>query len=213
MLLCCAADRVLLLLLCALPAAVQVTQHIVTGVQVMWSNAWVGIIVFTPLACAVEGTDWSWVTALRPLDWAVLVFAGFFIDACNTIFTQHCSRVLGAAVVSMFICLRLVSSLVGSIVLMHEVPHDAVGAPLVWAGFGVVIVAMTTYMVLQRCKGGQAGLPHAASLAAAAFYDDAGPEHLQHALSSLQPGAASAIELQRRLLRTLQRQPSAGLVV
>lgn len=82
----------------------------------------------------------------------VLVFAGFFIDALNTIWTQHCSRVLGAAVVAVFIPLRLVSSLVGSVVLLGDVPHHA----LAWAGFGVVIAAMTCFFWLQHRAGKRA---------------------------------------------------------
>ena len=51
----------------------------------MWGNTYVGLILLTPLALAVEGTDWSWVGEMTAADWGVLVFAGFFIDAVNTI--------------------------------------------------------------------------------------------------------------------------------
>lgn len=128
------------------------TQHLVTGLQVMWANTYVLLLLLTPIALAVEGTDWSWVLHLTPFAWCVLVFAGFFIDALNTIWTQQCSRVLGAAVVAVFIALRLVSSLIGSIVLLGDVPRSA----LAWAGFATVLVAMTLFFWLQHRAGKRA---------------------------------------------------------
>lgn len=75
----------------------------------------------------------------------VLAFAGFFIDALNTLWTQKASRVLGAAIMSLFICMRLVSSVAGSAVLLGEAPTS----PLVWAGMGVCVAAMTAFLGLQ----------------------------------------------------------------
>ena len=135
-----------MLLLSVYLLMLQVSQRLVTGLQVMWANTYMTVLLLTPIALGVEGTDWSWVAALSPFDWCVLVFAGFFIEALNTIWTQHCSRVLGAAVVAVFIPLRLVSSLVGSIVLLGDVPRHA----LAWAGFGLVIVAMTGFFWVQH---------------------------------------------------------------
>jgi drug/metabolite transporter (DMT)-like permease len=225
--LCLAA--VSMLLLTAYLVALQVTQHLVTGVQVMWGNTYVALVAFIPLACLIEGLDWSWVLVLRPLDWGVLVFAGFFIGACNTIFMQHCSRVLGAAVVSMFICLRLVSSLVGSIVLMQEVPTmHTYGGALVWVGFGMVLVTMTAYMVLQRFTkkedAADEEVQREAALSAAekstaahaapagrefgADEDDDASLFVENVLSSLHSGAASAVALQQLLLKQMQRRAS-----
>lgn len=135
-----------MILLTAYLVALQVTQHLVTGLQVIWGNTWVGLVVLTPIALGVEGTDWSWVLSLSPFSWCILVFAGFVIDALNTIWTQQCSRVLGAAVVAVFIALRLVSSLIGSIVLLGDVPRSW----LAWTGFGVVLAAMTVFFWLQH---------------------------------------------------------------
>ncbi|WIA08922.1 hypothetical protein OEZ85_008339 [Tetradesmus obliquus] len=222
--LCLAA--VSMLLLTAYLVALQVTQHLVTGVQVMWGNTYVALVVFTPLACLIEGLDWSWVQVLQPLDWGVLAFAGFFIGACNTIFMQHCSRVLGAAVVSMFICLRLVSSLVGSIVLMHEVPTvHTYGGALVWVGFGMVLVTMTVYMVLQRftkkdatacevdCEAAAPAGKSAATHGGDSGKCSAGDEGdasvcVEHVLSDLHSGAVSAVALQQLLLEQVQRRAS-----
>jgi hypothetical protein len=75
----------------------------------------------------------------------VMFFAGFFIDALNTMWTQAASRVLGAAIISLFICMRLVSSVAGSAALLKEVPSS----PLVWAGMGVCVLAMSAFMGVQ----------------------------------------------------------------
>jgi drug/metabolite transporter (DMT)-like permease len=147
-----ALATVSMFLLAAYLLLLQATQKLTTGRQVMWANVTVAVVVFGPLGAALEGADWAWVAALRPADWAVLFFAGFFINALNTIWTQSCSRVLGAAVVALFISCRLVSSLVGSIILLREIP----GSPLTWAGFGVVIAAMSGFMVLQYLQGRRA---------------------------------------------------------
>jgi drug/metabolite transporter (DMT)-like permease len=151
-----------MLLLAAYLLMLQVTQHIVTGVQVMWGNSYVGVLLLTPLALGIEGLDWSWVLRLSLFDWGVLAFAAFFIDAVNTIWTQHCSRVLGAAIVSLFISCRLVSSVVGSIILLHEVPSS----PLTFAGFGVVGVALSGFMILQAWDKSKAAKQEAAAAAA-----------------------------------------------
>ncbi|KAF8056101.1 hypothetical protein HT031_006452 [Scenedesmus sp. PABB004] len=205
-----------MLLLTAYLVALQVTQHLVTGVQVMWGNTYVTLVAFVPLALAVEGTDWSWVLALRLGDWGVMVFAGFFIDALNTIFTQQAARVLGAAVVSIFISLRLVSSLVGSIVLLGERPTHMPGAALVWAGFAAVCCVMTAYMVAQRCSAAGRELEaqrvqrQASLLFDAEIQEALAPAALDHGLSSLQPGGATAVELQRRLVARALRQRSSA---
>lgn len=158
-----------MLLLAAYLLMLQVTQHLVTGLQVMWANTYVTVLLLTPIALGVEGTDWSWVAALRATDWCVLVFAGFVIDALNTIWTQHCSRVLGAAVVAVFIPLRLVSSLVGSVVLLGDVPRHA----LAWAGFGLVIAAMTGFFWLQHRAARRAAAAKAQAQAPAAAGEEA----------------------------------------
>ena len=74
-----------------------------------------------------------------------MFFAGFFINALNTLWTQAASRVLGAAIISLFICMRLVSSVAGSAVLLGEAPSS----PLVWAGMALCVSAMTAFMGVQ----------------------------------------------------------------
>ena len=54
------------------------------------------------------------------------------------------SRRLGAALVSVFMSLRLVASIAGSAVLLGEVPSSA----LCWAGFGLIIAVMTAFLGL-----------------------------------------------------------------
>ena len=134
-----------MLLLSAYLVSLQATQHLTSGEAVMWSNMFVALVALTPLAFAVEGADWGWVHALSATDWLVMFFAGFFVDALNTLWTQAASRVLGAAVISLFIAMRLVSSVAGSAALLGELPRS----PLVWAGFGVVIASMTAFMAVQ----------------------------------------------------------------
>jgi F0F1-type ATP synthase assembly protein I len=69
--------------------------------------------------------------------------------------------VLGAAIVSLFISCRLVSSVVGSIILLHEVPSS----PLTFAGFGVVGVALSGFMILQAWDKSKAAKQEAAAAA------------------------------------------------
>lgn len=58
------------------PPPAQVTRHLVTGEAVLWANRNVALVLFIPLSLAIEGTDWSWVAALPPQGWGVLVFTG-----------------------------------------------------------------------------------------------------------------------------------------
>jgi hypothetical protein len=44
--------------------------------QVLWGNRNVAFVVVLPLALAAEGTNWSWVAALRLPDWGALLFIG-----------------------------------------------------------------------------------------------------------------------------------------
>ena len=52
---------------------------------------------------------------------------------------------LGAAVVSLFICCRLISSIAGSVVLLNEAPKS----PMTFAGFALVALALTSFMALK----------------------------------------------------------------
>jgi drug/metabolite transporter (DMT)-like permease len=136
------------LLLSSYLVLLQVTRHIVTGEQVLWAKRNVAAVVLVPLALAVNGTDWGWVRALTTFDWLVLVFTGIFIYTLANIWLQFCSRNLGAATVSVFISLRLVASILGSIVLLREVPRHV----LTWVGFAVVVLVMTAFLLLQHKK-------------------------------------------------------------
>jgi len=136
------------LLLSSYLVLLQVTRHIVTGEQVLWAKRNVAAVVLVPLALAVNGTDWGWVRALTTFDWLVLVFTGIFIYTLANIWLQFCSRNLGAATVSVFISLRLVASILGSIVLLREVPRHV----LTWVGFVVVVLVMTAFLWLQYTK-------------------------------------------------------------
>ncbi|KAF8057772.1 hypothetical protein HT031_005956 [Scenedesmus sp. PABB004] len=133
------------LLLSAYLVIIQVTRHLVSGEAVLWGKRNVAMLVFVPLSLIVEGLDWGWVPAMSGKDWAVLIFTGLIIYTLANIWLQFCSRALGAALVSVFMSLRLVSSIVGSVVLLREVPTSA----LSWAGFALVIVVMTAFLLLQ----------------------------------------------------------------
>ena len=124
---------------------VQVTRHIVTGMEVLWGQRNVAILGILPLALTIEGTDWGWVFALKPLDWVVLMVAAVVISVFADIGMQFVSRAVGAAAVSSVISLRLVASLIGSVVLLGDVPRH----PALWVGFVLVVGAMSAYMYWQ----------------------------------------------------------------
>lgn len=119
-----------------------------------------------------------------PVHSAAALFAAPARPACNptprhlpplaqpTPRTQHCSRVLGAAVVSLFICCRLASSVAGSVVLLHEAPKS----PLTFAGFALVAVALTSFMVLKMFDRPEGGAEAGAEAEAAAEAEAETPE-------------------------------------
>jgi len=126
----------------------QVTRHIVTGEQVLWAKRNVAAIVLVPLALAVDGTDWGWVRALTIFDWLVLVFTGIIIYTLANIWLQFCSRNLGAAVVSVFISLRLVAS-----VRRFECVAEGGAQASAYLGWiCVVVLVMTVFLLLQYTK-------------------------------------------------------------
>lgn len=77
--------------------------------------------------------------------WGVLIFAGLYIYTLMNIFLQFCTRALGALMVSIFLSLRLVASIVGSIVLLNETPTKA----LTWAGFALIMIVMAAFVGIQ----------------------------------------------------------------
>ena len=77
--------------------------------------------------------------------WGVLIFAGLYIYTLMNIFLQFCTRALGALMVSIFLSLRLVASIVGSIVLLHETPSKA----LTWVGFALIMIVMAAFVGIQ----------------------------------------------------------------
>ena len=125
--------------------AVQVTRHIVTGSQVLWGQRNTSVFGMLILALTIEGTDWSWFYALNSLDWVVLLIAGIIVSVFADIGMQFVSRAVGAAAVSSVISLRLVASLIGSVVLLGDVPRH----PALWVGFVLVVGAMSAYMYWQ----------------------------------------------------------------
>jgi len=124
---------------------IQVTRHLVSGEAVLWGKRNVAMILFVPLALGIEGTDWSWVANLDGKAWGVLIFAGLYIYTLMNIFLQFCTRALGALMVSIFLSLRLVASIVGSIVLLNETPTKA----LTWVGFVLIMIVMTAFIGIQ----------------------------------------------------------------
>ena len=54
----------------------QVTHHLVSGEAVLWAKRNAGLLLFIPLSFIVYGADWSWVPALGPEGWGVLMFTG-----------------------------------------------------------------------------------------------------------------------------------------
>lgn len=125
---------------------IQLTRHLVSGEAVLWGKRNVAMLLFVPLAFVVEGTDWSWVTVLTPEGWGVLVFTGIYIYTLQNIFLQFCTRALGAVMVSIFLSLRLVASIIGSIVLLKETPTQAI----TWVGFAIVMLVMAGFVMLQH---------------------------------------------------------------
>lgn len=77
--------------------------------------------------------------------WGVLIFAGLYIYTLMNIFLQFCTRALGALMVSIFLSLRLVASIVGSIVLLNETPTKA----LTWVGFALIMIVMAAFVGIQ----------------------------------------------------------------
>ncbi|KAF6252793.1 hypothetical protein COO60DRAFT_498682 [Scenedesmus sp. NREL 46B-D3] len=124
---------------------VQLTRTSLSAQQVLWGNRNVAFVVVLPLALAAEGTSWSWVAALRPSDWGAMVFIGIGVQTLGAMGMQWTTRAIGAAAVSSVSSLRLVASVVGSVLVLHETPTH----PLVWCGFVLVVVAMWVYTAYQ----------------------------------------------------------------
>jgi drug/metabolite transporter (DMT)-like permease len=133
------------LLLAAYFVLLQVTRHLVTGEQILWANRNVALLLFTPLSLLIEGTDWSWVFLLTPAEWGILVYTGVSIYTLGNIMVQSSTRRVGSPLVSVFLSMRLVASILGSIVLLHDVPRS----PVTWVGFGMVIGVLSAFLALQ----------------------------------------------------------------
>jgi drug/metabolite transporter (DMT)-like permease len=133
------------LLLAAYFVLLQVTRHLVTGEQILWANRNVALLLFTPLSLLIEGTDWSWVFLLTPAEWGILVYTGVSIYTLGNIMVQSSTRRVGSPLVSVFLSMRLVASILGSIVLLHDVPRS----PVTWVGFGLVIGVLSAFLALQ----------------------------------------------------------------
>ncbi|WIA09748.1 hypothetical protein OEZ85_009127 [Tetradesmus obliquus] len=161
------------LLLAAYFVLLQVTRRFVTGEQILWANRNVALLLFTPLSLLIEGTDWSWVFLLTPAEWGILVYTGVSIYTLGNIFIQSSTRRVGSPLVSVFLSMRLVASILGSIVLLHDVPTS----PVTWVGFGLVIGVLSAFLALQafvaRKKAAAAEAAAEAAAAAASKDDDA----------------------------------------
>jgi drug/metabolite transporter (DMT)-like permease len=152
------------LLLAAYFVLLQVTRHLVTGEQILWANRNVALLLFAPLSLLIEGTDWSWVFMLTPAEWGILVYTGVSIYTLGNILVQSSTRRVGSPLVSVFLSMRLVASILGSIVLLHDVPRS----PVTWVGFGLVIGVLSAFLALQAL----AARKKAAAAAAAGDADE-----------------------------------------
>jgi drug/metabolite transporter (DMT)-like permease len=154
------------LLLAAYFVLLQVTRRFVTGEQILWANRNVALLLFTPLSLLIEGTDWSWVVLLTPAEWGILVYTGVSIYTLGNIFIQSSTRRVGSPLVSVFLSMRLVASILGSIVLLHDIPRS----PVTWVGFGLVIGVLSAFLALQALVARKKAAAEAA--AAAGSSDD-----------------------------------------
>ncbi|KAF6252807.1 hypothetical protein COO60DRAFT_1274119 [Scenedesmus sp. NREL 46B-D3] len=152
------------LLLAAYFVLLQVTRHLVTGEQILWANRNVALLLFTPLSLIIEGTDWSWVVLLTPAEWGILVYTGVSIYTLGNILVQSSTRRVGSPLVSVFLSMRLVASILGSIVLLHDVPRS----PVTWVGFGLVIGVLSAFLGLQWLAARRKSAAAAAAVAAGA---------------------------------------------
>jgi hypothetical protein len=139
------------LLMTAYMLALQVSRSLVTNEQVLMANRNMTLLVFLPLALGIEGTDFAWLWLLKPMDISVLLGSAIVIYTGANLLLQMCTRSVGANLVSVFISLRLVGSIVGEIVLLKDTPQHW----LTWLGFACVIVTMTAFMCYQQCMGKQ----------------------------------------------------------
>jgi drug/metabolite transporter (DMT)-like permease len=137
------------LLMVAYMLALQVSRSLVTNEQVLMANRNITLLVFVPLALGIEGTDFAWLWVLKPMDIGVLLGSAIFIYTGANLLLQMCTRSVGANLVSVFISLRLVGSIVGEIVLLNDTPQHW----LTWLGFGCVIVTMTAFLCYQQYMG------------------------------------------------------------
>uniref|UniRef100_A0A383W667 EamA domain-containing protein n=1 Tax=Tetradesmus obliquus TaxID=3088 RepID=A0A383W667_TETOB len=157
------------LLLAAYFVLLQVTRRFVTGEQILWANRNVALLLFTPLSLLIEGTDWSWVFLLTPAEWGILVYTGVSIYTLGNIFIQSSTRRVGSPLVSVFLSMRLVASILGSIVLLHDIPTS----PVTWVGFGLVIGVLSAFLALQAYVARKKAAAAEAAAAAASKDDDA----------------------------------------
>lgn len=139
------------LLMTAYMLALQVSRSLVTNDQVLMANRNITLLVFVPLALGIEGTEFAWLWALKPMDIGVLVGSAIVIYTGANLLLQMTTRSVGANLVSVFISLRLVGSIVGEIVLLKDTPQHW----LTWLGFGCVIVTMTAFLCYQQRFGRQ----------------------------------------------------------
>jgi drug/metabolite transporter (DMT)-like permease len=139
------------LLMTAYMLALQVSRSLVTNEQVLMANRNITLLVFVPLALGIEGTEFAWLWALKPMDIGVLLGSAIVIYTGANLLLQMCTRSVGANLVSVFISLRLVGSIVGEIVLLKDTPQHW----LTWLGFACVIVTMTAFLCYQQYMGRQ----------------------------------------------------------
>jgi drug/metabolite transporter (DMT)-like permease len=134
------------LLLSAFLVCVQITSHRLSSEAVMWGTRASSLLFTLPLSFAVAGTDWAWLTSLDAQGWGVLLLASVVVLTGATILMQVGVRKTGAAYVAVFICLRLVGSILGQWALP---PHVRVTNGLAVAGVVLVVVVVSGFMGLQ----------------------------------------------------------------
>ncbi|WIA39380.1 hypothetical protein OEZ86_005485 [Tetradesmus obliquus] len=122
-----------------------------TLLLMLMANRNITLLVFVPLALGIEGTEFAWLWVLKPMDIGVLVGSAIVIYTGANLLLQMTTRTVGANLVSVFISLRLVGSIVGEIVLLKDTPQHW----LTWLGFGCVIVTMTVFLCYQQRFGRQ----------------------------------------------------------
>ena len=136
---------------------------------------------------------------------------GIGVQTLGAIGMQWTTRAIGAAAVSSVSSLRLVASVVGSVVVLQETPTH----PMIWCGFVVVVATMSAYTAVQY-KGQRWHLPLNAT--AAGSSQDVLPSSSADSNSRVQPavtaerldqaGSMSQVDAQALLLASAGSDPS-----